>query len=236
MSEPLVLLPAMMCDARVFLPQLISLSADHSVMVAPVTGGERIEEIASDLLGQLPARFALAGLGLGGAVALELLRRAPDRITRLALMATSPLAESPAFAVTREPRIVAARAGRLVDCIRDELPDTALAPGPMRSMVQAQVLAMALSLGPEVFVRQSRAMQRRKDQQATLRRLTQPILILCGEYDNITPVRRHEVMAELIPFSRLEVIADAGAIPTLEQPAAVTQALRDWLRQPLMLR
>ena len=236
MSEPLVLLPAMLCDARVFLPQLISPSAERAVMVAPVSRGERIEEIASDLLGQLPAKFALAGLGLGGAVALELLRRAPDRITRLALMSTSPLPESPAFAVTREPRIVAARSGRLADCIRDELPETALAPGPLRSMVVAQVMAMGLSLGPEAFVRQSRAMQRRKDQQVTLRRLRQPLLILCGEYDSLNPVRRHEVMAELIPFSQLEVIAGAGAIPTLEQPEAVTAALRDWLRQPLVLR
>lgn len=236
MRDPLVLLPAMMCDARVFLPQLISLSAERAVMVAPVTKGERIEEIASDLLGQLPAKFALAGLGLGGVVGLELLRRAPERITRLALMATSPLPESPAFAVTREPRIVAARSGRLADCIREELPATALGPGPLRSMVLAQVMAMGLSLGPEVFVRQSRAMQRRKDQQAILRRLRQPVLILCGQYDTLIPVKRHEVMAELIPFSRLEVIAGAGALPTLEQPEAVTTALRDWLRQPLVLR
>ncbi len=236
MPDPLVLLPAMLCDARVFMPQLVSLSAERSVMVAPVTMGERIEEMASDLLGQLPARFALAGLGLGGAVALELLRRAPDRITRLALMATSPLPESPAFAVTREPRIVAARSGRLADCIRDELPADALAPGPLRGSVLAQVMAMGLSLGPEVFVRQSRAMQRRKDQQATLHRLRQPVLIMCGEYDTLNPVRRHEVMAELIPFSRLEVIAGAGAMLTLEQPQAVTLALREWLRQPLVLR
>ena len=129
-----------------------------------------------------------------------------------------------------------ARSGRLADCIRDELPDNALAPGPMRSMILTQVMAISLSLGPDVFVRQSRAMQRRKEQQSTLRRLRQPILTLCGEYDSQTPVRRHEVMAELIPFSRLEVIADAGAIPTLEQPGAATSALRDWLRQPLILR
>ena len=236
MTDPLVLLPAMLCDARVFLPQLASLSVDTAVMVAPVSLGERIEEIASDLLGQLPAKFALAGLGLGGAVALELLRRAPERITRIALMATSPLPESPAFAVTREPRIVAARSGRLADCIREELPGTALAPGPLRGMVLAQVMAMGLSLGPEGFVRQSRAMQRRKDQQAILRKIRQPVLILCGEYDSLTPVKRHEFMAELIPFARLEVITGAGALPTLEQPDAVTRALRDWLRQPLVLR
>lgn len=170
MTEPLVLLPAMLCDARVVLPQIASLSVDTAVMVAPVTIGERIEEIASNLLGQLPAKFALAGLGLGGAVALELLRHAPKRITRLALMATSPLPESPAFAVTREPRIVAARSGRMADCFREEMPVTALAPGSLRKIVLAQVVAMGLSLGPEVFVRRSRALHRRKDRQATLRK------------------------------------------------------------------
>jgi pimeloyl-ACP methyl ester carboxylesterase len=236
MTEPIVLLPPMLCDARVFMAQIVALSADTAVMVAPVTQGERIEEIASELLSQLPAKFALAGMGLGGVVALELLRRAPDRITRLALIATSPLPESPAFATTREPRIVAARAGRLADCIREELPATALAPGALRSLVLAQIMAMGLSLGPEVFVRQSRAMQRRKDQQSALHRIRQPVLVLCGEYDSLTPVKRHEVMAELIPFARLDVIAGAGAMPTLEQPDAVTRALRSWLRQPLVLR
>ena len=75
MAEPLVFLPGMMCDARLFGPQIAELSADHCVMVAPVTQGERIEEIASGLLDQLPARFALAGLSMGGIVAMELLRR-----------------------------------------------------------------------------------------------------------------------------------------------------------------
>jgi pimeloyl-ACP methyl ester carboxylesterase len=236
MTEPLVLLPAMSCDARVFMAQLTALSADTAVTVAPVTQGERIEEIASDLLGQLPPKFALAGLGFGGMVALELMRRAPERITRIALMATSPLPESPQFAASREPRIVAARSGRLADCIRDEFPGTAFAPGPARPQVLAQVMAMGLSLGPDVYVRQSRALQRRKDQQATLHRIRQPVLILCGEHDSLNPVKRQKVMAELIPFSRLEVIAGAGHLPPLEQPEAVTQALRDWLKQPLVLR
>ena len=78
MTEPLVFLPGMMCDARLFGPQIAELSADHCVTIAPVTQGERIEEIASGLLDQLPARFALAGLSMGGIVAMELLRRAPD--------------------------------------------------------------------------------------------------------------------------------------------------------------
>ena len=95
MAEPLVLLPDLMCDARLFGPQIADLSRDMAVMVAPLGGGERVEEVASGLLDVLPRRFALAGLGLGGVVAMELQRRAPDRVARMMLMNTSPLAETP---------------------------------------------------------------------------------------------------------------------------------------------
>lgn len=236
MNEPLVLLPCMMGDARVFLPQVAALSCDHAVTVAPVGMGERVEEIASALLDVLPAKFALAGLSFGGIVALEMVRRAPERITRIALMDTTPLPESPQFAAGREARIVAARAGRLAEIIREELPASALAPGAGRGDVLSLLAEMALTLGPDVFVRQSRALQRRKDQQATLRRIRQPTLILCGEHDTLTPVRRHEFMADMVPFAKLEIINDAGHLPPLEQPQAVINALRRWMRQPLVLR
>ena len=95
MGEPLVFLPGMMCDARLFGPQLAELSPKFTITVAPITKGQRIEEIASSLLDTLPRKFALAGHSLGGIVAMELLRRAPDRITRIALMATNALAETP---------------------------------------------------------------------------------------------------------------------------------------------
>ena len=121
MAEPLVLLPGMMCDARLFGPQIAELSAEMAVTVAPVTRGERIEEIASGLLDLLPKRFALAGLSMGGIVAMELLRRAPDRITRIALMGTNPLAETPVIAAAREPQIVKVRSGRLMEVMRDEM-------------------------------------------------------------------------------------------------------------------
>ncbi len=236
MSEPLVLLPGMMCDARLFLPQVVEFSSDTAVTVAPITAGERVEEIASALLAQLPARFALAGISLGGIVAMELLRRAPERVTRIALMDTTPLPETPDYAASREPRIMGARAGRLAEVLREELPAGALAPGGDSAEILALVQDMGLRLGPEVFVRQSRALQRRKDQVATLRRIRQPVLVLCGEYDSLTPVKRHEFMAGLIPYAKLVVVAGAGHLPVLEQPRAVNRALRDWMRQPLVLR
>jgi pimeloyl-ACP methyl ester carboxylesterase len=236
MAEPLVFLPGMMCDARLFGPQIAELSADHCVMVAPVTQGERIEEIASGLLDQLPARFALAGLSMGGIVAMELLRRAPDRITRIALMDTNPLAETPPVAAAREPQIVGVRTGRLEQVMRDEMKPHYLAPGPHRAEVLELVMDMALALGADTFVRQSRALQRRRDQQGTLRKCKVPTLVLCGAHDALCPVKRHTFMAELIPYAKLVVFENAGHLPTLETPAETTQALRDWLKQPLILQ
>ncbi|MBV6638915.1 MAG: alpha/beta hydrolase, partial [Mameliella sp.] len=106
MTEPVVFLPGMMCDARLFGPQITDLSRDHAVMTVPITQGERIEEIASSVLDVAPMRFALAGLSMGGMVAMELYRRAPDRVTRLALMDTSPLPEPPQMAALRDPQII----------------------------------------------------------------------------------------------------------------------------------
>ena len=235
MSEPLVLLPGMMCDARLFGPQIAELSADTAVMVAPITQGERIEEIASSLLDLLPKRFALAGLSMGGIVAMELLRRAPDRITRIALMDTNPLAETPVIAANREPQIVKVRSGRMLEVMRDEMKPNYLAPGSQRADVLELVMDMAETLGAEVFIRQSRALQRRRDQQAILRKCKVPALILCGAHDQLCPVKRHTFMAELIPYAKLVVLENAGHLPTLEQPAETTAALRDWMRQPLVL-
>lgn len=226
----------MMCDARLFGPQIAELSADTAVMVAPITQGERIEEIGSFLLDMLPKRFALAGLSMGGIVAMELLRRAPDRVTRIALMDTNPLAETPAVAANREPQIVKVRSGRLLEVMRDEMKPNYLAPGPNRAEVLELVMDMARSLGPSVFIRQSRALQRRRDQQAVLRKCKVPALVLCGEHDQLCPVKRHSFMAELIPNAELVVLPDAGHLPTLEQPGAVTAALSKWMGKPLVLR
>ncbi len=236
MTEPLVFLPGMMCDARLYEPQMRVLSMERAVTIAPITRGERIEEIASNILVQLPQRFALAGLSMGGIVAMEILRRAPDRITRLCLMDTNPLAETPAVAATREPWIVGVRAGRLDDVMREAMKPEFLAPGPRRAEVLQTVLDMARDLGPEIFVRQNRALQKRPDQQGALRKCKVPTMILCGEHDTLTPVKRHTFMAELIPYAELRIIPDAGHLPTLEAPDKTLSILWEWLNMPLVLR
>ncbi len=236
MAEPLVLLPDMMCDARLFGPQIAELSSEVPVMVAPVTHGERVEEIASGLLDSLPKRFALAGLKLGGVIAMEILRRAPDRVARIALMHTSPLAETPQIAAAREPQIVKAKSGRLRQVMEEELKPDYLAPGPHRDEVLNMQMDMADVLGPDVYVRQSRALQRRRDQQATLRQCRVPTTVICGKHDTVSPLKRHEFMAELIPYARLRVLEKSGQMPTLEQPRETTALLREWMQQPLVLR
>jgi pimeloyl-ACP methyl ester carboxylesterase len=236
MPETVVFLPGLMCDARLFGPQIADLSRDHAVMIAPITQGDRIEEIASSVLDMAPRRFALAGLSMGGIVAMEIYRRAPDRVTRLALMDTNPMSETPQVAAQRDPQIIRARSGKLDAVMSEELKPNYLAPGPNRAEILALVMDMARGLGVEVFTRQSRALQRRRDQQGTLRRINVPTLVLCGAQDALCPVKRHVFMAEMIPKAELRVIEEAGHLPTLEQPEETTQALRDWLAAPLLLR
>ncbi|WP_406648708.1 alpha/beta fold hydrolase [Aliisedimentitalea scapharcae] len=232
MIEPLVLVPGMMCDARIFAHQILHLSRDRAVMVAPITQGETIDDIAMSLLGQLPERFALCGLSMGGIVAMELLRRLPERITRLCLMGTSPLAETPSEAAAREPMLVRVQAGQLADVMRETMRPEFLAPGPQRMEVLNRFWQMGEELGSDLYLRQSRALQRRKDQQATLRKSRVPTLILCGNHDAMVPVRRHEFMSELMPNARLHVLENAGHLPVVETPETVTQVLGQWLSMP----
>lgn len=234
--ETLVMIPPLLCDARIFEPQIRALGSDHAVMFAPTTKGERMEEIASQILSWAPSKFALAGMGMGGMVALEILRRAPERVTRIALISTSPQAETPETAALREPQIIAARAGRWADALQNEIHSTWMSPNVNKAALVRLLTEMGNTLGPEVYVKQARALQRRKDLQTELRKITQPALVICGRHDGHYPVKRHEFMAELIPYATLEVIEDAGYLPTIEAPDAVTDALRKWMRAPLVLR
>lgn len=229
MREPLVFIPGMMCDARLFQAQNIEISRQRPVMVSPITSGARIEEITSNILPHLPPRFALAGWSMGGIVAMDILRRIPDRVTRIALMDTTPLAETPSDAAAFEPRIIGAMAGRLEHVIDEFMQSDFLAPGPHRTSVFSLMRDMGLKLGPEVFVNQARALQRRGDQQKTLRKCRVPALVLCGEHDLITPVKRHIFMAGLISDATLKIVRGAGHLPSLEKPDDTTAALLDWL-------
>lgn len=236
MHDPVVLIPGLMADARLFVPQLVGLGAARAMQVVLVTQGETVEAMSAFVLAQAPPKFALIGHGLGGDVALDVVRREPDRVSRVVLIATDPLAEAPQAAAAREVRIVAARSGRLAEAMLEEIPRAALADTAWRDDVLALVQDMALGLGEGVFLRQSRALQRRPDQQKTMRRVKIPALILAGAQDTLVPMRRQEFTAGLMPFGKMQLIDDAGHLPTLEQPEAVTAVLEAFLNGPMLLR
>lgn len=227
MTLPLILLPGMMCDSRLFAPQ----AAELPVTVLPVSGADTLQALAADVLASAPPRFALGGLSMGGIVAMEVIRQAPDRVAGVALMDTNPLAESPQVQARRQPQIDKVRAGGLDAVMRDEMKPNYLADGPARAAILDLCMQMALDLGDEVFIRQSVALRDRPDQTDTLRAFQGLSLVLCGRDDRLCPVARHELMQSLLPNARLQIVEGAGHLPTLEQPDVVTAALRHWLEE-----
>ncbi|MDF1871715.1 MAG: alpha/beta hydrolase [Vannielia sp.] len=235
MADPLVFLPGFMCDARVFWPQIMSFSPKRAVQVAAVSQADSIGALAQRVLDGAPRRFALYGQYLGGMVAMEILNRAPDRVSRMVLQGTTAIVEPPAAAAEREPGIIGVRNGRLIEVMRETISAAGVGDVGHRDQVVELALDMAEAMGPDTFVRQSRALQRRPDPQRTLRKAKQPALILCGEYDQLCGVKRHEFLADLLPNAELKVISGAGHYLTLEQPSAVNHALNDFLDAPLLL-
>ncbi|MDM7932093.1 alpha/beta hydrolase [Tabrizicola sp.] len=237
MNEPVVLIPGFMADARAFMPQIVGLGQTRPVILLAPSLSDTVEKVAIEAAAALPARFAVIGHGLGGNVAIELFRRRPDAVSRIALIATDPLPEPPQLAAAQEALLVAAKTGHMADCIAQMLPEAALFDAPWRGEVLALVQDMAATLGPDQFQRQIRALQRRPDQQKTLRKANVPALILAGEADTVVPRRRAEFLAGMMPQGCLEVIPEAGHLPQLEQPETVTRALETFLsgRLPTLL-
>lgn len=219
---PLVLLAGMMCDGRLFghMPPHICL---------PITAHDTVEAIAANVLKNAPDTFVLGGLSMGGIVAMEVIRQAPDRVIRLAVMDTNCEAESDKIKAFRQPQIDRAVAGKLEQVMRDEMKPNYLADGPRRADVLDLCMDMALALGPDVFVAQSRALRDRPDQKDTLKNWRKPTLILCGEHDRLCPLHRHQLMADLMPQATLTVIPDAGHLPPLERPRLTADAITTWL-------
>jgi len=236
MNDPLILIPGLMSDARLFGQQIVDLSRGRAVMVILPHPGATIEDMSASLLQNAPPRFALAGLGLGAHVALDVMRRDLTRVTKVAFLSADPLGETPDAAAAREKRMILARTDRLAQAMAAELPTTALAPSSNHDDIMTLVEDMAFAMGADVFVSQSRALQRRRDQQKTLRRAAIPALILAGAQDGLVPVRRQSFMAELMPTARVQVIENAGHLLPLERPDAVSKALELFFNGPLILR
>ena len=230
MSEPILLLPGMMCDARLFTAQITAFSTSHSIMLASLTGRCTIQELAQDILRKAPERFALLGLSMGGIVAMEIIKREPERVTRLALFDTNCKADTPERVIQRDAEIQRVQAGELVSVMRDDIKPNYLAENDHKQEVLTLCMNMALAHGAKVFIEQSEALKTRPDQSEGLKNITVPTLIVHGTEDSLCPKSNHELMHQLIPTSTLYTIAGAGHLPTLEQPEATNQLIQQWLK------
>jgi pimeloyl-ACP methyl ester carboxylesterase len=227
---PLVLLPGLLCTAALWNAQRAALCGTADVFVAALTGEDSMAGMAETVLASAPDRFALAGLSMGGYVALEVMRRAPGRVTKLALLDTSARADDPARTAEREELLALARQGAFDAVLRRLLPllihPDRLAGDP--ALCEA-VRGMAREVGPEAYLRQMKAIMGRPDSRRGLPEIRCPTLVLCGAEDARTPPELHEEMAASIPDARLVVVPHCGHLSTMERPDAVNAALSAWL-------
>ena len=223
------MVPGMMCDERIFSPQIEELSQNLEVTIADISNFSSVSELASDVLKKAPKSFSLLGHSMGGIVAMEIYSQEPKRIEKLILMDTNPKAELDEVKLKREPQIKEVNKGKLLEVMRDEMKPNYLAESENKRSILNVCMDMALTLGPDVFINQSRALQSRLDQQNTIQSIKIPVLIMCGSEDKLCPVERHEMMHNMISDSDLIIINNAGHMPTLEQPRETTEVIKEWL-------
>jgi len=230
MPAPLVLIPGMLCTEALFTAQIAALRGVTSISVADHTRHDSIAAIAGDILAAAPPRFALAGLSLGVIIAFDILRQAPARVERLAVMDGRAELDNAETKANRRRYLEMARAGRFSEITRDHLLPKLIHPARLtdKALVQT-IFDMAEASGPAVFIRQETALLDRDDHTPMLSGIRCPTLVMVGEADAITPVPMVRAMAAKIPGARFEVIADSGHLTTLERPAETTALLKAWL-------
>lgn len=227
----LVLVPGLLCSAALWAPQVAALADIADITIADHTRHDTMAGIAGSILDAAPERFALAGLSMGGYISYEIVRQAPRRVTKLALLDTGSRADTPERSEGRRNLIaLAEREGAREaqrQLMRVLIHTARLADAPL---VQA-VEQMAEDIGLEAFKRQQAALMGRPDSRPFLPSITCPTLVLVGREDALTPVTMSQEIATGIPGAKLEVVPDCGHLSTMERPEAVNRALRAWLTQ-----
>jgi pimeloyl-ACP methyl ester carboxylesterase len=228
-SVPILLVPGLLCSARLYAPQIAALWQFGPVTVADHRRDADMAAIAARILKDAPPRFALAGLSMGGYIALAMLRQAPERIARLALLDTSARPDTPEQTAGRKTQIELAQSGRF-----GEIPDLSIPRFLHRDRqhdekLTAIVRQMAEETGPDAFVRQQNAIMTRPDSRPLLASIRCPALVLVGDGDMATPPELNKEIAGGIAGAKLVVVPDCGHLSTLEKPEAVNAALGEWL-------
>ncbi|MCC6948797.1 MAG: alpha/beta fold hydrolase [Bradyrhizobiaceae bacterium] len=230
-SLPTLLVPGLACSARLYAPQIPALWQLGPVMVADNTADDSVAGIARTILANAPPRFRLAGLSMGGYISLEIVRQAPDRVERLALLDTSARPETPEQTQRRLPLIKLAKAGRHLEINNTLWPVLVHASRHGDRELRATVDAMMIETGAEAVVRQFQAIISRVDSRPTLPAIRCPTLVIVGEGDQITPVEFNREIAAGIPGARLEILPACGHLSTLEKPDEVSKLLVTWFSE-----
>jgi len=235
--ETLLLVPGLLCDEAVWEPPRGALSRHAEVIVVRHGSADSLGRMADQALAVAPPRFALAGHSMGGRVALEILARAPERVSRLALLDTGykGLAAGPAGERERAGRLrllaLAREHGMRV--MGEEWARGMVHPARLDdAALMGAILDMIARATPETFAAQIAALLSRPDRSALLGRITVPTLVLCGHEDAWSPIERHRALAAAIPGSVLVDVPDCGHMSPMERPDAVARALIDWLTDP----
>ncbi|HEY1723593.1 MAG TPA: alpha/beta fold hydrolase [Magnetospirillaceae bacterium] len=229
MTEPILLVPGLACSPRLYAEQLPVLWRFGPLTIADPTHDDSIAAIAARILAEAPQRFALIGLSMGGYIAFEIMRQAPDRVIRLALLDTSARPDLPEATERRHRAIALVNEGRYAD-VTDGLFQTLVHPEHRKDeRLRGINRQMADDVGPEAYIRQQTAVMNRADSRPTLAAIRCPTLVLVGDGDQITPPRLAQEMAAGIAGATLVTVPECGHLSTLEQPEAVNQALAEWM-------
>lgn len=230
-AETLVLIPGLLNDAELWAKQVPMLDDLVDRIVIPdTTAHENIRDIAAQVLAETEGALAVAGLSMGGYVALEILRQAPQRIERLALLDTSARQDSDDQRRRRTGLIELADKGKFKGVTPRLLPMLVHKSRLEDESVTRPIFDMAARIGKDGFIRQQKAILSRDDSRDLLASVSVPVLVMCGRDDQLTPVALSEEMAAAIPHADLRIVDDCGHLPALEKPELCGEALRDWLQ------
>jgi len=229
-SLPIILVPGLLGSPRLYAEQIPALWRVGPVTVATHTQDDSMGGIAKRILASAPARFALAGLSMGGYVCFEILRQAPKRVAKLMLLDTSARPDAPEQSAQRRLQIEMAATGRLGEIMDGLFPRLVHARRWGDESLRRICRAMQQDVGVEGFINQQTAIMGRPDSRPTLAAIRCPTLVIVGDGDVLTPPERAEEIANGITDARMSVIRDSGHLSTLEQPTAVTRSMVEFLR------
>lgn len=228
---PLIFLPGVLNDGDLWAHQRKHLASIAEPRVADTSSHDNLPDLARAILDQAPAKFALAGLSMGGYVAFEIIRQAPERVLRLALIDTTARPDTEKGRTHRRGLIQQAERGRF-EGVTPRLLPTLIAERHLENEALTQrIYAMAERVGRDGFIRQQQAIMDRPDNRDLLPEIQVPTIVICGREDSVTPPARSEEMAANIPGADLLVISGAGHLSPMERPFAVTRTLRGWLQR-----